>query len=388
VLDIVGVIGGEVFGPSARQALAAADLAIGSARHLESCAVPGGADRLDMAEGLEAAVERAGREDLAGRRVCILASGDPGFFGLTRLMAARLGAARIHVHPAPSSVALAFGRIGLGWDDAAVVSAHGRHPSAAVEAIVGQPKVAVLCSPDSPPQEIGRLVLQAGCGRRLISVLERLGEQDERVWSGDLPALAGGAFDPLAVVIAMAPAHQSATGVGWGRPEDRYAHRAGMITKAEVRAVALGQLALPPTGVMWDIGAGSGSVSAEAAGLAPGLRIFAIEKAVTKDLRANLDGTNVTIVEGVAPGALAGLPAPDRVFVGGGGIHVLEAAMARLRPGGRVVATYASPARASQAWERLGAMSQVSVSRAVPLGDGGLRLAAENPVFVCWGPSA
>jgi precorrin-6Y C5,15-methyltransferase (decarboxylating) len=120
------------------------------------------------------------------------------------------------------------------------------------------------------------------------------------------------------------------------------------------------------------------------------LRIYAVERR-REDipmLRANLAGTAATVVEGSAPEALGSLPDPDRVFVGGGGLEVLDRALDRLRPGGSVVATYASPARAAEAAGRLGRMVQVSISRGVPLGeDGTLRLAAENPVFVCWGPA-
>jgi precorrin-6Y C5,15-methyltransferase (decarboxylating) len=159
-----------------------------------------------------------------------------------------------------------------------------------------------------------------------------------------------------------------------------------MVTKAEVRAVALGKLGLPPVGVLWDVGAGSGSVTAEALALAPGLEAYAVERGATADLAANLEGTGAVLVAGEAPDALAGLPDPDRVFVGGGGLAVLDAVLARLRPGGRVVATFASPARAAAAWDRLGHLVQVSVARAVPAGSAGMRLAAENPVFVCWGP--
>jgi precorrin-6Y C5,15-methyltransferase (decarboxylating) len=204
-----------------------------------------------------------------------------------------------------------------------------------------------------------------------------------------LDALAGGRFDPLSVVLFTAPGPVAAAGRAWGRPESEFAHRNGMITKAEVRAVVLGKLALLPAGILWDVGAGSGSVSSESAALAPGLRIYAVERR-SEDipmLRANLAGREATVVEGVAPEALESLPDPDRVFVGGGGLEVLEAVLHRLRPGGVAVATYASPGRAAEAAARLGNMVQVSVSRAVPIGrDGAVRLAAENPVFVCWGP--
>jgi precorrin-6Y C5,15-methyltransferase (decarboxylating) len=162
-----------------------------------------------------------------------------------------------------------------------------------------------------------------------------------------------------------------------------------MITKAEVRAVVLGKLRLPAAGVFWDVGAGSGSVAAESARLAPALRVFAMERQAEAlaDLRRNLAGTAATIVPGEAPASLAGLPDPDRVFVGGGGLGVLEAALGRLRPGGTAVAAYTAIDRAAAGAARLGHLVQIAVNRGVLIGDtGSLRLRAENPVFVCWGP--
>ena len=224
-------------------------------------------------------------------------------------------------------------------------------------------------------------------------VASRLGEADERVWSGDVVGLASGRFDPLSVVVCTAPATEARSGRGpvraWGLPEAAYRHRAGMITKAEVRAVALGKLRLPAAGVLWDVGAGSGSVAAECARLAPGLRVFAVERRADQaaDLIANLAGTGATVVSGAAPEALARLPDPDRVFVGGGGLGVLDAALGRLRAEGTVVATYAALDRAAAAAARLGHVVQVAVSRGVAVGEqGAVRLEAENPVFVCWGP--
>ena len=385
-MAIVGMHGGVVYGTGATDAIAGASLLVGSGRHLSSVPVHAGQDREDLGTDMGAALDRIGARRDAGQSVCVLTSGDPGFFGLVRLASARFGPEGVRVFPAPSSVALAFARLGVSWDDAAVLSAHGRHPEAAVDAVQRGPKVAVLCSPATPPQALGEALLQREGVQRRVAVGTRLGEADEQVWHGDIAALARGSFDPLSVAVFLAP-ERSGPGVAWGRPEEAYAHRAGMITKAEVRAVALGKLSLPAAGVMWDVGAGSGSVSAECARLAPGLRIFAVERRVgdIPALRSNLAGTAATPVEGEAPSVLAELPDPDRAFVGGGGLDVLDAVQARLRPGGSVVATYASPGRAEEAARRLGHMVQISVSRAAPLGpDGALRLAAENPVFVCW----
>jgi precorrin-6Y C5,15-methyltransferase (decarboxylating) len=222
-----------------------------------------------------------------------------------------------------------------------------------------------------------------------VIVAARLGEPDDAIWAGDVDGLAGGSFDGLTVVICLAPGPDAGAALMWGRPDDGYLHRGGLITKAEVRAVALGKLCLPAAGVLWDVGAGSGSVAAECARLAPGLRVFAIERQAERvdQLRVNLSRTAAVVVHGDAPRALSDLPDPDRVFVGGGGLGVLDGVLARLRPGGAVVATYAALDRAAAAAARLGHLVQVAVSRGVSIGEAGsVRLAAENPVFVCWGP--
>jgi precorrin-6Y C5,15-methyltransferase (decarboxylating) len=215
----------------------------------------------------------------------------------------------------------------------------------------------------------------------------------EDVAEVDLAGLAAGTWDPLSVVVLLDGDPVAAGPVlAWGRPEQAFDHREGMVTKAEVRAVALGKLGLPPAGVLWDVGAGSGSVAVEGAALRPGLRVFAVERDADQagriEANALAHGVRVTVVEGEAPGALGALPSPDRAFVGGGGLDVLDAVLGRLTPGGRVVATFAALDRAAAACARLGHLVQVGVSRARPLPGGGVRLAAENPVFVAWGPEA
>ncbi len=393
-VSLVGLHGGEWFGSAARRALEAATVVLGAPRHLAALPPDLGAERVALAGPLGRLLDDVVRRRDLGEKVCVVVSGDPGFFGLARLARARLQPAGLTVHPAPSAVALACGRVGLPWDDVVVVSAHGRPLAPAVEAVVRDPKVAVLCSPENPPQSLGRALVAAGCGARDVIVAARLGEPDEDVWTGDTDGLAGGLFDGLSVVICVAPGPAPGSDAGpawvWGRPDDCYVHRGGLITKAEVRAVALGKLRLPTAGVLWDVGAGSGSVAAECARLAPGLRVFAIERRAdgADQLGVNLSGTTAVVVHGEAPRALRDLPDPDRAFVGGGGLEVLEGVLARLRPGGAVVATYAALDRAAAAAARLGHLVQVAVSRGVSIGEAGsVRLAAENPVFVCWGPA-
>jgi precorrin-6Y C5,15-methyltransferase (decarboxylating) len=388
---VAGLIGGTVFGGAAREALDGADVVVGSPRQLQLTALPPASTRLDLGGPLDAVLDRIAEHRDQGSRVCVLASGDPGFFGIVRALGERFGPGALQVFPAPSSVSLAFAHLGLSWDDAVVVSAHGRPLDDAIAVARSATKAAVLTSPESPPEAVGHALLEAGCGPRRVVVVSRIGEIGETAVECDLPALAAGTFDPLAVVVLTVPDRdaQHATLV-WGLPERCFAHRDGMITKAEVRAVTLGKLALPPTGVLWDVGAGSGSVAVEAARLCPGLRVIALDAdpASIERTRENArkHGCSIDVVHGRAPTALASLPTPDRVFVGGGGLDVLDAVLARLHPGGVVVANYALLDRAVTARERLGNLVEVSVSRGVEVAGHGVRLAAENPVFVCWGP--
>ncbi len=407
-ITVVGLVG-ESFGPGARAALNTATVFVGSKRQLAVVAGLGragfgrpeperdGPDRpepeqIELRGPLSSLLATiAGRAD-AGQRVCVLASGDPGFFGIVGALSEHFGRQRLEVHPAPSSVSLAFARIGLPWDDATVVSAHGRPLPDALERMVGS-KVAVLTSPDNPPEAVGAALLEAGHVARDVFVLTHLGEAEEAVVRTNVEGLAAGHFDPLSVVVLIGhdrPAHTAP--LSWGLPESAFSHRNGMITKAEVRAVVLGKLALPVTGVLWDVGAGSGSIAVECARLRPALHVIAVEQSADDAARitanAQRHGVAVDVVCGTAPLSLADLPEPDRVFVGGGGVDVLDAALTRLRPDGVVVASYALVDRAGEAQKRLGNLVQISVARGVPTGHLGTRLAAENPVFVCWGPGS
>jgi precorrin-6Y C5,15-methyltransferase (decarboxylating) len=383
-IRVVGMVGDTPSAP------VTGDLIVGGHRHL-AAAAPAGARTLaieaDVAAILDAVADEPGE-------VCVLASGDPGFFGIVRPLAVRFRPSLLDVHPAPSSVALAFARLGVNWDDAVVVSAHGRPLPDAAEVACRHPKVAVLVSPDSPPEALAGELLRLGAPHVQAAVCTRLGLPDETVTMVDLPALAAGTWDPLSVVVLLDAEPLSAQkSVAWGvLPDHDFEHRAGMITKPEVRAVALTKLALPPVpAVFWDVGAGSGSVAIECARLASSLEVYAVERNV-EDVRrietnAELLASSVRVVHGSAPECLADLPDPDRAFVGGGGMAALDAVLARLRPGGRVVATYAAIDRAAAAADRLGSMVQVGVGRGTRLPDGGWRLAADNPVFVAWGPT-
>src|SRR5205807_8542957 len=189
-VSIVGFLGDEYFGRAAGAALRAADLVMGIGRLLDALPADVGGKRIELPGPLAETLELAAERRALGERVCLLASGDPGFFGIVRVAAARFGAGSLEIHPAPSSVAAAFARAGVHWDDAVVVSAHGRPPAAAVDAVLPRPKAAVLTAPDQPPEALGRALLDAACGPRRVTVCARLGHADEAVTRTDLAGLA------------------------------------------------------------------------------------------------------------------------------------------------------------------------------------------------------
>ncbi len=407
-VTVVGMVGGEVFGARARAALRDAEVIVGSPRHLahldgllaERARAGTRPTVVELTGPLESSLERVAGACHRGQRACILASGDPGFFGIGRLVAQRWGR-DVEILPAPSSVSLAWAAAGIHWDDASVVSVHGRPLDVAIPALTSSPKVAVLTSPDQPPHLVGRRLLDAGCGPRRVVIASRIGEPDEQITETDLDGLAAGCFPGMSVVLLIAEPPPSgrerteknaaAPNLSWGRDEQCFEHRDGMITKAEVRAVVLSKLDLAGARVLWDVGAGSGSVGIEAATVQPGLRVYAIERdpASAERIVGNANalgvGDQVQVVTADAPAALEDLPRPDRVFVGGGGPDVLERSWAALAPGGTLVATFVVLDHATRAHALLGELIQVQVNRARLIGTAGARLEPANPVFVAWG---
>jgi precorrin-6Y C5,15-methyltransferase (decarboxylating) len=398
---VITVVGTGTGAPVAAEVLSGARLVVGGRRHLEAVRLPGDVEQVVLGP-LAPALDAVQRHLDEGGRVVVLASGDPGFFGIVRVLAERFGPGRLEVRPGVSSVATAFARLGLAWDDAVVVSAHGRDPHTAVQVCRAHPKVAVLTGPGAGPAELGAALRPYERTLVVARALGSAGERVERVTPAEAAARDWGAdvnvvlcLDETRAVGALRTvAGGSGRPAGWALPEADFAHRDSMITKFEVRALALARLGPRLGDLVWDVGAGSGSVAVECARL--GAAVTAVEKSPdgAGRIRANAaaHGVDVHVVHGSAPEALSALDDPDAVFVGGGGRELPDIVAACARRARRsVVVALAALDRVPAARTALtdagfvcdGVLLQSS--RLAPLPGDVTRLAATNPVFLLWG---
>ncbi|MBV9121019.1 MAG: precorrin-6y C5,15-methyltransferase (decarboxylating) subunit CbiE, partial [Chloroflexi bacterium] len=329
------------------------------------------------------AIRRLDQADRDGQAVVVLASGDPLLYGIGSALVRELGPARLRIIPGVSSVQRAWARAGEAWHDATVLSAHGRPLAPLIPRAMAGTKIAILTDEHNTPATIAAALLDAGMEDCRAVVCERLGSEAERIVDGTLGTVAARSFDPLNVMLVIR--RSGAARLVFGSDESEFESVRGQITKAEVRAVALSKLRLPRDGVLWDIGAGSGSLSIEAAGLMPSGKVFAIERDPQQlaCLRRNLErhhAGNVVVVEGEAPAALQSLQAPGAVFVGGTGGNLRHVVEAIPRP---FVAAFAVLEHVSTvlAMAPDAECVQLAVARTRATAAGS-RLAALNPVYL------
>ena len=308
-------------------------------------------DRLQAVTGLEELVERI--EQIGPVRAVVLASGDPLFYGTARYVCAKLGKDRFEVVPHVSSMQLAFARVKESWEDAFLANLAGQSIERVIDRIRTSATAGLFTSEQWPPAAVARALLDEGIDYFQAYVCENLGSPDERVTQGSLADIAKDEFGPLNVMILVrkaraADAPGQVGGRLFGNADECFLQsrpKRGLLTPAEVRALALAELALRPDSVVWDVGAGSGSVGLEAARLARDGVVHAIEMDPDDHrlILANaerLGVKNLRAVLGRAPDAWQGLPDPDAIYVGGSGRDVqmlLEQAWLRLKPGGRLV---------------------------------------------------
>ena len=417
--SLIGILddGWAGLSDTARQRLSTADVVIGAGRTLEliRAQLPGSTVLKDMDGALGEVPGWIATAREAGQRVVALATGDPLCHGMASWLTGKLGRDGFEILPAVSTLQLAFARFKQPWQDVKIASCHrsdagdwtigatpehGLYPL--MRAIAQHLRVATFTGPENNPARLARALITAGYGEDArLSVACRLLLSDEQLFPGLAPAEAA-AMDfpePNVVLIERQPDPRQPA---FGLEDLEYLQRTpekGLITKQEARTLSLAKLRLAPDAIVWDIGAGSGSVGLEAARLAPHGHVWAIEKnegdaANARANAARFKVSNYTLAEGKAPAHLDTWPDPDAAFIGGSGgelAELIRLILGRLKPDGRLVMNFVTLENLATATHELTAAGasggiswdvvQLQASRSQPILDMH-RMAAQNPVWI------
>ena len=362
----------------ARGLIAAADIVIGGRRHLGLAApLIRGAAR-PWPSPFDGAAEEVLHH--RGRQVCVVASGDPFQYGVGALLTRHIDAREMIVIPAPSAFSLAAARLGWSLPQTVLISLHGRTLDLVRPHLQPHARILALTSDGDAPAALARLLTLTGFGASRLTVLEALGGPRERVRGATAAAFEFGEVGPLntlAIEVEAAP-DARVLALTPGLPDDLFEHD-GQITKREIRAVTLSSLAPRRGELLWDIGAGSGSVAIEWLLADPLMRAIAIERRADRAARIRRNAAAfgvpaLEVVEAAAPAALSALAPPDAIFVGGGAGEggVLDAAARALRPGGRLIVNAVTLETEALLLARNAALGgdliRIAISRAAPVG--------------------
>ncbi|WP_127076492.1 precorrin-6y C5,15-methyltransferase (decarboxylating) subunit CbiE [Rhodomicrobium lacus] len=379
-LSIVGIGEAGVDGLTAhaRALVSGAELVVGGARHLALAAPLIRGETLQWPSPLSDAFPLIARR--RGCPVCVLASGDPFHYGVGKQIAQFASADEILCLPQPSSFSLAASRLAWALQDVATITLHGRALEGLTRHLFPGARILALSWDGSTPAKAARLLTDLGFGASTLTVLEEMGGPKERIRCTPAESFA---LENIAAlnVLAIEVAGGAGARIVPLTPglDDSLFESDGQLTKREVRSVTLAALAPRPGELLWDIGLGSGSIAIEWLLRHPSMRAVGIEENAERAARAMrnalaLGAPDLRVVEGSAPDALAGLPSPDAVFIGGGltDAGVFDAAWAALKPGGRIVAnavTLESEALLVDAFKRRGGeLTRIEISRATALG--------------------
>ena len=340
--------------------------------------------------------------NLGQKRMVVLASGDPNFYGIASYLTDKLGKDIVEIMPNVSAMQVAFARIKESWEDAALVSVHSRPIEDIVKTVRSNHKIGIFTDDEHTPTTIARVLLERGVDGYQAYVCQNLGREDEEVIETDLHGLCETKLSPLNILILLRAQRKKPAGAPcprWlGIPDEEFYQRKpkeGLITKQEVRAVSLAKMRLTDESMLWDIGAGSGAVSIEASFLIRKGCIYAIEKndadvAIIKKNLQKFQVSNVEVVHTFAPDNLGDLPDPTVVFIGGSGgrmEEILDFVSHRLKPGGRIVINIVALENLSTAVNALKVrgllpdVTLVNVARSTNVIEL-TRFEALNPVFV------
>jgi precorrin-6Y C5,15-methyltransferase (decarboxylating) len=381
------------------QIIESADILVGGQRLLDYFKTTA-AQKQPIDKNIAKAVEFI-KDRMNTQSVVVLASGDPLFFGIGSILVKAFGPENVVIYPNISSIAAAFARIKEPWSQVRVVSLHGRkNDDALFKALNEANAVAVFTDPTRNPAWIAkRLIAEAFVNFRMC-ILESLGTAAERFNWYNLEQVSTTTFsEPNLVILKRSTRTQRQNQIPHlGVPDNYFLHEKGLITKSEIRAISLAKLQLLPDHVLWDLGAGSGSVSIEASRLARRGKIIAVEKNLARieQIKINMHQfgiTNMEVVQAVLPDGLAGLAQPDRIFIGGGGRNlknIIKAAVDLLKSNGIVVINTVLMPNVLAAMETLAELglktsmiqAQISHSHKMPWAE---RLEAQNPVWIVSG---
>ncbi len=348
----IGDDGLQAIAPALSQRIETAELVLGAQPALDLLPESVAGERIAISGDLQDLANQI--RAVGDRRAIVLVFGDPMFYGLARYLTDEFDKAQFEVVPHVSSMQLAFARVMESWDEAYLTNLANNPLDSVVEKIRVADKVGLFTTDDIGPNQIAKALLAKKIDYFDAYVCENLGARNERVTRGSLDEIAKQAFEPLNVMILVRQQElpdRPREAVGqrlFGNPDEVFIQsrpKYGLITSAEVRSLALAQMDIWRDSIVWDVGAGSGSVSVEAAQLASDGTVYAIEMEpddyhLIEVNAQRFNVTNVVPILGKAPDAWANLPDPDCIFVAGSGrevIRIAEAAYARLRPQGRLV---------------------------------------------------
>ncbi|MBI4745607.1 MAG: precorrin-6y C5,15-methyltransferase (decarboxylating) subunit CbiE [Deltaproteobacteria bacterium] len=420
----IGVEGRESLSKKAVQLIQSAGLLIGGERHLDEFPEFKG-ERFVLKANLKEMLEVISSGDspdsttslrfvrksgtVPSPPVVVLASGDPGLFGIADYLIRNLGRDAVEIIPNLSAMQWAFAKSKVSWNDARIVSSHGRGMDKILQAAKEADTIGIFTGNGDEPSEIAKLLIDNGLNGFTAYIYEDLGMETEKVSERPLSEVIGKRFAALNVMVLLkgtvpdlrtkrSEVVESGLSPKIGIPDSEFAHSKGLITKEEVRAVSLAKLRLRDDSIVWDIGAGSGSVGIEAARLCRNGKVFAIEKEPERaaHIRENIEKfgvNNIEVLEGKAPEGLDGFSDPDAVFIGGSGGNlsdILDVMKIRLRPSGRIVInaiTLETLHEATTGLEDRGFdvdVVSLNIARSKDL-IGMTMFEAENPVFIITG---
>ncbi|MCO5734508.1 precorrin-6y C5,15-methyltransferase (decarboxylating) subunit CbiE [Rhizobium sp. SSA_523] len=379
-LSIIGIgeDGLAGLGAGARRAIETAELVFGGKRHIELAQDAIRGEARTWPQPFDRAMQAV--LALRGQSVCVLASGDPFYFGVGVTLARHLARHEYRVYPHPSAFSLAAARLGWALQEVETVSLHGRPIDLIRPLLHPGRRILALTSDAEGPAQLASLLTESGFSASRITVLEALGGERQRERSTLASAFDMTGIDPLNLVAIEVETGPDARllPLGFGLPDELFEHD-GQITKREIRAATLSALSPLRGEILWDIGAGSGSIAIEWMLAHPSMRAIAIEHQSERAARIRRNARrfgvpSLDLIEGKAPQALAGLPQPDAIFIGGGGSGegVLPAALEALKPGGRLVANAVTlemeRVLLDAHEERGGRLTRLAIDRAEPVG--------------------